>query len=142
MTIADIPGVIPLIEQLGYPCSHESLTARFEEFEARKDKDSTVLLIGDVSGSIVAFMQLGRIATLVSKKRAEIQALVVDERHRGQGVGRKMILAAEDWSRHNQLENLRLGSRSTRTDAHRFYEKSGFSIEKTWLVFTKDLRAR
>lgn len=75
----------------------------------------------------------------MSDPRAELNAIVVDQSARGTGIGRALIKAAEEWARSRNLTNLRLGARTTRTETHEFYKKTGFSINKTWLVFQKEL---
>ena len=58
----------------------------------------------------------------------------------GKGFGKKMMAAAEEWARSKELPKLRLGSRTSRTDTHEFYKKYGFTVEKTWFVFSKSVR--
>jgi GNAT superfamily N-acetyltransferase len=68
-----------------------------------------------------------------------IGGLVVAEGMRRQGIGRKLCLRAEEWGWENGAERMRVTSRSTRTDAHRFYVRDGYEVVKTSLVFEKSL---
>lgn len=133
MALSDLPSIVPLAEQLGYKCSHESLIERFNQF----DQEGSALFIGEVSHAVMAFMQVQENLTLMSGKLAELNAVVVDEQFRGKGYGKQMMKMAEEWVKARGLPKLRLGSRSSRTESHEFYKKYGFTVEKTWFVFSK-----
>lgn len=136
MTADDMEAIVPLASQLGYKSTCEELNSRFSSLQNQED---LALFVGEVQGSIIAFMQIQETSTLMTGKRAELNAIVVDEQMRGKGFGKLMMTAAEDWVRSRGLPKLRLGSRTTRTDTHSFYKKYGFSIEKTWFIFSKSI---
>jgi len=46
---------------------------------------------------------------------------------------------AERWARERGAVTLRVGSRTTREGAHRFYEREGYTLAKTSHWFQKDL---
>ena len=71
-------------------------------------------------GDIIAFAHVHETTTLMSDPRAELNAIVVDQSARGTGIGRALIKAAEEWARSRNLTNLRLGTRTTRTETHEF----------------------
>ncbi len=133
MALADLPSIVPLADQLGYKCSHESLIERFSQF----DQKGSALFIGEISNTVMAFMQIQENLTLMSGKRAELNAVVIDKQFRGKGYGKQMMKMAEEWVKGRGLPKLRLGSRSSRAETHEFYKKYGFTVEKTWVVFSK-----
>ena len=53
-------------------------------------------------------------------------ALVVGSAHRGLGVGRALISAAEDWARERGARNVMLTTHKLRCGAHRFYRSVGY----------------
>ncbi|GGY03794.1 hypothetical protein GCM10007386_38240 [Pseudoduganella dura] len=55
-----------------------------------------------------------------------ITSMVVDERHRGSGVGGALIGAAEQWFAAAGCVKVEVTSSDRRLDAHRFYERHGF----------------
>jgi hypothetical protein len=46
---------------------------------------------------------------------------------------------AENWAREQQCSVVRLWSSAGRTDAHRFYERLGYTVIKTHYSFAKSL---
>jgi ribosomal protein S18 acetylase RimI-like enzyme len=84
-------------------------------------------------------MQVHEVNTLLAGRRAELNSIVIDHASRGKGFGRQMMIVAENWVRDRGLPKVRLGSRTSRTEAHQFYTKHGFSIEKEWFIFSKSV---
>ena len=66
-----------------------------------------------------------------------ITALVTDPAKRRGGVGKRLLVAAEDWARAAGCYRLALTSAEHRTDAHGFYPACGFPL--TGRRFGKDL---
>ena len=60
-------------------------------------------------------------------------------RARRSGAGRRLIAAAEDWTRARGLRELFLRSSVDRTEAHVFYPALGFERSKTQHVYRKSL---
>ncbi len=58
---------------------------------------------------------------------AQITMLVTDEAHRGRGVGRALVSAAEDWARERGCARIVVTTALHRADAHAFYEKTGYA---------------
>ncbi len=57
-----------------------------------------------------------------------IQALVVDQAYRGQGVGKRLIAAIEDLAKQHDIKLIQVnsGNRAERLPAHAFYQNLGF----------------
>lgn len=57
-----------------------------------------------------------------------IQALVVDQAYRGQGVGKRLIAAIEDLAKQHDIKLIQVnsGNREERLPAHAFYQNFGF----------------
>jgi PhnO protein len=66
-----------------------------------------------------------------------IMALVVSEEMRGRGVGRKLIVAAENDFAQRNIQRVAVNTRFTRKDAHKFYERAGYT--SNGFRFVKDL---
>ena len=76
---------------------------------------------------------------LESDPYAEIGGLVVDERHRGSGIGQRLLEQAETWGRAKACASIRLRSNIIRKEAHEFYLQRGYTITKTQHAFAKNL---
>ena len=68
-----------------------------------------------------------------------IGGLVVDRNHRRQGIAGMLMASAEEWARERGCSIVRLSSSSTRSGAHRFYERIGYEHIKTQYAFVKAL---
>jgi ribosomal protein S18 acetylase RimI-like enzyme len=68
-----------------------------------------------------------------------IVGLVVDNGHRGQGIGRQLLEDAERWAREQRCAVVRLRSSAGRTAAHQFYEHVGYTNIKTQYSFVKSV---
>jgi GNAT superfamily N-acetyltransferase len=62
-----------------------------------------------------------------------ISELYVAESMRGQGVGRALIAACEDWARERGLKVMMIGALTKNTRAHTIYRDSGFNDYATLL---------
>lgn len=62
-----------------------------------------------------------------------VLALVVHKDYRKQGVGKKLMLAAEEWAKENHCYAVTLnsGNREERMAAHRFYQNLGYAARST-----------
>jgi GNAT superfamily N-acetyltransferase len=54
-------------------------------------------------------------------------AVVVDESARGQGIGRLLVAAAEEYFTERGCAMVEVTSNKKRLDAHRFYEQLGYT---------------
>ena len=69
----------------------------------------------------------------------EIAGLVVDEKYRKMGIGRRLLAVTEDWARTQDCTRLSLCSNVKREEAHKFYQALGYQRTKTQYTFTKEL---
>lgn len=74
-----------------------------------------------------------------SEAFAELGGLVVDESHRGQGVGGKLLERVEDWARQKGCSAVSARSNIIRHEAHKFYAARGYDQTKSQHVFRKRL---
>jgi GNAT superfamily N-acetyltransferase len=76
---------------------------------------------------------------LESGRRCEILGLVVDSTHRGRGVGRRLVQAAEAWALARGLDQMAVRSNVGRAESHPFYERLGYVRAKTQHAYRKRL---
>lgn len=129
-------GVQQLSGQLGYPLSLRDIENNITEIAATNDHIAfAALLDGKVAGWIHAFKAL----LLESQPFVEIGGLVVDENHRGRGIGKQLIERIKEWSREKGINEIRVRSHIKRIEAHRFYINNGFTEIKSQKVFLMNL---
>ena len=72
-----------------------------------------------------------------SDYRVEIGGLIVDERWRRTGLGRRLVQAIENWAVESGAAELSVRCREERAESHKFYECLSFRHTKTQRVFRK-----
>jgi len=136
MRVRDAGAVASLATQLGYPSSEAQVAERIPGVIGRED---AAALVAEDSGMVVGWIHVELRRTLVGDREAQIMALVVDERCRGRGIGKALTAEAERWARDHGAATVRVGSRTTREGAHRFYAREGYGLVKTSYWFEKEL---
>lgn len=104
----------------------ENYVKAFREIEADPNNE---LIVAELDGAVVGTLQL-TITPSISfqgSKRATVESVRVDEKFRGRGLGRKLMLWAIDRAKERGCVSMQLTTNMDRTDAHRFYESLGFS---------------
>lgn len=98
-------------------------------FEAIDSDPAHQLLVATIDDVVVGTMQLTVIPGLarVGASRLQIEAVRVRSDQRGQGIGATMIQWAVDQAPALGASLVQLTSDAARVDAHRFYERLGFT---------------
>jgi GNAT superfamily N-acetyltransferase len=133
----DAEEVSLLIGQLGYERSREAVRGWIEELGSRAHNQAA--FVACLGAEVVGWIEVSLERRLQAPAFALIGGLVVREGTRGLGIGRRLCRQAELWSRDCGVATLRVTSRSTRPEAHRFYLGDGYRQVKTSLVFEKKL---
>jgi len=133
----DCPELSRLSTQLGYPCSssviHSNLTAWGD------DPDQVVFVSTVGEGYLLGFCHAFISKRLFLAPFAELGGLVVDERFRGEGTGRKLVDEFERWAAEKGIKEIRVRSNIIRAGAWEFYTGLGYQDSKKQTVFLKDL---
>ena len=124
-TDADADGLARLCTQLGYPTASEDMPGRL----ARLATDPNIRVFVAVTGAGVVGLATMHVRHMINHEAplAQLTTLVVDERCRGQGVGRALVETVERLARARVCKRLIVTTALRRTDAHAFYEKLGFT---------------
>jgi GNAT superfamily N-acetyltransferase len=120
----DSAAIADLLGQLGYPTSADAVAARLERLACVGDK----VVVADLDGSIVGLASL-RVSPSIEydTPAGQLASLVVDEAHRGAGVGRALVEAMETEARARRCGALFLTTSEHRAVAHAFYEHIGLA---------------
>ena len=128
----DLPELVALLadDVLGREREAEHFAPYARALDAI-DRDPAHLLLAarDGDGHLVATMQLTLLPSLSrgGATRLQIEAVRVAGRTRGGGLGTALMAWALDWGREHGAELAQLTTDRTRPDAHRFYERLGFT---------------
>jgi len=137
MKLGDAAVVAELAGQLGYSREPKDVADWIESLGARSDGQAA--FVACVRGEVIGWIELSLESRLQTPPFVLIGGLVVKEGMRGEGIGRRLCEEAEQWARERGSSKIRVTSRSTRPEAHRFYLRDGYEVVKTSLVFEKKL---
>jgi N-acetylglutamate synthase-like GNAT family acetyltransferase len=130
----DSAAISDLLGQLGYRTAVEDVEARLEGMRAAGDR----VVVADAGGTVVGLAALHVSPSLEYDAPAgKLAAIVVDEAHRGTGVGRTLVEAMEEEARERGCGVFFLTTAERRADAHAFYERLG--LEYTGRRYAKTL---
>ena len=101
--------------------------AAFDEIDA--DPNQYLAVVKDASGEIVGTFQLTLIPGMArgGTKRLQIEAVRLASSTRSSGLGAAMFAWAHDYGRHHGCALAQLTTDKKRGDAHRFYERLGYT---------------
>jgi N-acetylglutamate synthase-like GNAT family acetyltransferase len=133
----DVGGIANLAAQLGYRVSDEIMRSRLED--AAKRPYEKVIVAEDEANKVVGWCTLEIISYIHVDPFVEITGFVVDEKSRKQGIGRKLVAAAEKWVGELRLSSISLHTNVIRKEAHLFYEANGFKSIKQQYVYMKQV---
>jgi Sortase and related acyltransferases len=131
-TAADIPAVVAMLADDPLGAGRESpddLAPYHAAFRRLADDPNQHLVVAVREERVVGTLQLTVIPGLSRRgsTRSVIEGVRVHADERGGGLGTKLIQWAVDESRRQDCRLVQLTSDATRTDAHRFYERLGFT---------------
>lgn len=135
--VTDLERIHALSIQLGYSPSLPLVRQNLEAMLGHPDCEVVVGTTDD--GSVLGWMSLATRLRIEDEPFLEVTALVVDEQTRGTGAGKKLVAYAVASAKKNKLPFVALRSRTSRKEAHGFYEHLGFHKLKESYFFRKDL---
>ncbi|MER7760205.1 GNAT family N-acetyltransferase [Streptomyces sp. NPDC097619] len=131
-TEADLPAIVAMLADDPLGATRESpddLTPYLAAFELLRQDPNQLIAVADREGEVVGTLQLTVIPGLSRKgaTRTLIEGVRVHASERGQGLGARLVEWAVEESERRGAQLVQLTSDATRTDAHRFYERLGFT---------------
>jgi GNAT superfamily N-acetyltransferase len=123
---ADAEAIASLLGQLGYPAGPGSVGSRLERLVIVGDR----VVVAELDERVVGLAHLHVSPTIEHERpAAKLGALVVDESHRGEGIGRALVEAMEAEAHARGCCIFFLTTAERRDDAHVFYV--GLGLERT-----------
>ncbi len=122
--------------QLGYPATESELARRLARVIPTPGH---TVLVAVLDGQPTGLAHGALLPLLEDEGSAHLLALVVDEAHRGHGIGGRLVAAIAAWAEVAGAARVVVRSNIVRTRTHAFYGNRGFGRTKTQLNFTKPL---
>jgi GNAT superfamily N-acetyltransferase len=132
---ADAQRIRVLAGQLGYEVPLEHVERQVQ----RVDAERTIFVAVVPRAGVIGWVGVALREAITDSGRADIEGLVVEDEYRGNGVGRLLVGAAEEWARKRGCTSLRLVANVVRERAHEFYKRLGYHVLKTQHAFKKQL---
>jgi GNAT superfamily N-acetyltransferase len=123
-TSSDASAIKDLLIQLGYPkLTVDETNQKISSYSS----ENYALLIIEADHEVAGFISLHWFDIFHSVgKIGRMTAFCVDEKHRGQGLGKKLLKAAEDFLISKGCNKLEVTSNEKRTRTHKFYADCGY----------------
>ncbi|AEN11215.1 L-amino acid N-acyltransferase YncA [Streptomyces sp. DvalAA-21] len=130
--LSDLPAVVAMLADDPLGAQRESpddLAPYRTAFHRLADDPNQHLVVAVREARVVGTLQLTVVPGLSRKgaTRSIIEGVRIHADERGSGLGTQLIQWAVDESRRQGCRLVQLTSDATRTDAHRFYERLGFT---------------
>ena len=122
---ADYAKVVnTLSNQLGYPLSIEQTLQNINAVLESKDHTA---FVAEYENKIVGWIGASQAIMIEVMPHCEINGLVIDQDHRGMGIGKLLIDKVKQWAREKNNSKIGLRCNVKRTEAHLFYQHLGFT---------------
>jgi N-acetylglutamate synthase-like GNAT family acetyltransferase len=133
----DAGRIAALAGQLGYELQPECTRTRLDEIA--RDAFQAVFVVEGKAGSLIGWVHVYRTDRLLGDPMGEIGGIVVDENHRGMGVGTSLLERSEEWAQNVGCTTVKARSNTERLRTPAFYRRAGYSLVSRQNVFVKEL---
>ena len=127
----EVPAVVALLadDMLGRTREGTDMQPYLAAFDAMQAQGGNLLVVGLLNDRIVACYQIVFIpgVSAAGVCRAQIEGVRVASDMRGRGIGAQLIADAETRARAAGCVQMQLTTNQSRLDAHRFYDRLGFT---------------
>lgn len=127
----DVPAIVAMLaaDTLGASREVADPAAYLAAFDAMAAEGANLQIVAEDGGRVIACYQITFISglSLQGTRRALVEGVRVAPELRGQGVGAQMFADAEARARAAGCRVMQLTTNAARTDAHRFYDRLGFT---------------
>ena len=124
---------------LGYDVDLDIVKKQIEKLTNDNKHNIIIGFENEQTRKIVGFVHAELYESLYMDTGLNILGLAVDSNFQGQGIGKKLMSAIEDYALKNNISFIRLNSNVRRVEAHKFYESIGYICDKTQKRLIKKL---
>ena len=131
---SDAPVLAALAGELGYPTDPPTIRRRLQALPPDDE-----VWVAEAEGEVVGWVHCAIRLSLLVEPHLEVRGIVVGERWRGRGIGRRLMARAEQSATEHGVSAVRLRSGAQRDEAHAFYRGLGYREQKLQRVFIREL---
>ena len=136
INLSDANGIQLISEEdLGYECT----VSLVEEKIKFLNKNREQVFVACENGLVTGYVHVEKYDTLYFETMCNVLGLAVKKEFQKNGIGKKLLLAGENWAKENGIKYMRVNSGITRVEAHEFYKHMGYESEKEQLRFIKKI---
>lgn len=140
MNLEDASTLVTInTSQLGYEASLPDTLNRMNKLLGDAKHHYFLVYEDSNSKKVAGYVHAECYESLYAEPMFNILALAVANEYKGQGIGKQLMLGVEKEALKRNLVAVRLNSGETRTQAHLFYEKIGYTSNKSQKRFIKFL---
>jgi GNAT superfamily N-acetyltransferase len=132
----DTEAIAALVGQLQYQAEASEVAERLVDIA--RDPEA-VVLVAESEGCIAGWIHVYGVTWIQMGRFAGVGGMVVADGWRGQGIGSRLLEAAELWAVEQGYPVIRVRSNVIREQAHSFYQDRGYRTEKQLFSFLKIL---
>ena len=125
--------------ELGYDVDLDIVKKQIEKLTNDNKHNIIIGFENEQTRKIIGFVHAELYESLYMDTGLNILGLAVDSNFQGQGIGKKLMGAIEDYALKNNISFIRLNSNVRRIEAHKFYESIGYICDKTQKRLIKKL---
>lgn len=130
----DLPAIVRMLAEDDLGAQRERYETPLsqpyvEAFEAINRDPNHELIVAEMDGDVIGTLQLMFLPSISYQggMRAQVESVRVAKKLRGQGVGAQMMKWTLERARQRGCHLMQLTTHRSREDAHRFYERLGFT---------------
>jgi len=130
--ITDVSEISALLGQLGYPVDERLIKEKLVLLNDHADHE---LLAYEQNEKVIGFISIHFVPQIaMTGDFANIAYFCVDENIRGKGVGAALLARAEELVAERKCDRIFVHCNGHRIDAHRFYERNGYTNSPKYYV--------
>jgi GNAT superfamily N-acetyltransferase len=133
-TRTDLPAIVRMLAEDELGAQRDRIETPLPQtyyaaFEAIDREPNNELIVAEMGGEVIGTLQLMFLQSISYQggTRAQVESVRVAQHIRGLGIGAEMMKWAIERARQRGCHLMQLTSHKSREDAHRFYERLGFT---------------
>jgi len=142
-TREDLPAIVQMLAEDDLGAQRERFEtplpqSYYDAFEAIDADPNHELVVSEIDGEVIGTLHLMYLPSISYQggMRAQVESVRVTNRLRGQGIGAEMMEWSLERARKRGCHLMQLTSHKSREDAHRFYERLGFTKSHVGMKIT------